>query len=220
MPSDRRRALPLLLVTTALLACRPDGRSPVGSASASARAARVPSLPPVPSARQHMAMASDAGTPELPSGTYHLEATSRSDSCSPKQAVAVSADVFVSARIVPDGPQVTVPVVIREDGSTSRRQDLLLREGAGLRNILKVAPPMGVATRTIHTAIRGVRADGFRVVATSQWEGIEREDGGLPAGAPSSSCRAEQELTFTLVKELCPARCTMDGPEAPCACPK
>ena len=201
---------PILLSAAAiagLVACTPAGGGSSGGApNASASAASTVNA--------------------LPSGYYRVDAKSVSDTCSPKQTSDVTRELFVSGKISPSfGPYVSVPLVVLEQARILPRMDMKLRVGETIEN-KHALHRGGSATATYRATLTAGRGDGFTVNVVQSWDGVEGEDGGTLGTTPLASCRAEQELRFTLVRELCPARCGMDarilpdgGVSGDCKCP-
>jgi hypothetical protein len=193
-----------------LLACTPTGSAPGASASA------VPGT----------AASAAAQATALPSGYYRIDPKSIADTCSPRQTSDGGRETFVSGKLIRGlGPVVNIPLVVIEHGRILPRLDLKLKVGETVKNTHALHAG-GSAKATFQATLKEVRDDGFTVGVAQTWEGLEGDDGGTLGTRPLASCRAEEDLRFTLVRELCPARCNMDarvqpdgGVSGDCKCP-
>jgi hypothetical protein len=186
-----------------VVACTQRDRAPDGAASAP-----PPAVPPVTAP---------------PSGAYHVVVKRILDTCTPKQIVEGAADVFVLAHVAPGAvPTASVPLVVLEPGRIAvPRLELRLGVGQSIHN----AHALAHHARAIFDAkVDELREDGFSLRVVRTWDGIDAQDAGVGA-APSAPCRAEEDVAFTLVSSLCPARCKFDprvlsdgGMAGDCAC--
>jgi hypothetical protein len=141
----------------------------------------------------------------LPSGAYRVETKAISDSCVPRQTGEAGGEVFIRGMLPRKGEaRVNVPLTPR---TGHFRADLQLKVGSTLAFGPRPVRPGGTATERYEATVRAVMADSFTLHVVQSWQRIDGGDGGVGDLAPTSSCRAEAELRFTLARKLCAPEC-------------